>query len=172
MSKRQALFVQEYLKDMNATQAAIRSGYSAKTARACASRLLTKANIQAAVQRGVAVKSKKAECSQEWVMKRLMAIAGADMSDLASWNESGMIWKPSSELSSETKASVHQVEQVMNEHGGTIKIKQHDKLKALELLGKHLGMFVEKSEVTHVVEDNDYIEVESETLVNEVNGTD
>lgn len=171
MSKKQVLFAKEYLKDLNGTRAAIRAGYSEKTARVTAAQLLAKPNVAKIVQKGIEARAKRVEVNQDWVVKRLMAIAGTEMGELASWNESGVTFKPSDELSETARMSVHQVKQVMNEHGGTIEIKQHDKLKALELLGKHLGMFAEPVTAQGTTQDNDYIEVESETLMNRLNGT-
>lgn len=71
LTPKQAAFVCEYLVDLNATQAAIRAGYSAKTARAQAARLLTKVNIQEAVVEGKAVRAERVEVDQDFVIKRL-----------------------------------------------------------------------------------------------------
>ena len=165
MNKRQKVFVQEYLKDLNATQAAIRAGYSSKTARAIANRLLTNVDIAKAVKSAMDIRAKKTEITQEWVINRLKQIAGTNMTDLADWNQSGITFKDSSSISDDAKASVQQIEQVMNEHGGTLKIKQCDKIRALELLGKHIGMFTEKAEVSHTFE-RKHAEASDEDLQN------
>lgn len=147
LNPRQAAFVQEYLKDLNASQACVRAGYSAKGANVTGSQLLANPSIAAAVQKGMALRAERAQVTQDWVIKRLQQIAGTDMTDLASWNESGIRFKESSELSEGARASVREIEQVMNEHGGTIKVKQYDRISALKLLGQHLGMFKEQLEV-------------------------
>lgn len=152
LTARQKLFVEEYAKDRNATQACIRAGYSKKGANVTGSQLLANPNIAAAIQRAVQAVTAKNGITQEWVIGKLAAIAGTDMKDIASWNESGMRWKDSSELSPAAHASIQAIEQVMNEHGGTIKVKQYDRISALKLLGQHLGMFKEQSEVKLTVE--------------------
>ncbi len=68
LNLKQQCFVQEYLKDTNATQAAIRAGYSAKTAQEQSSRLLSKVMIQAAVAEAQAVIAEKAEITQDWLI--------------------------------------------------------------------------------------------------------
>lgn len=71
LTPRQERFVQEYLVDLNATQAAIRAGYSVKTARQVASENLTKPNVQAAIEARRQVRAARAELSQDWVLRRL-----------------------------------------------------------------------------------------------------
>ncbi len=152
LTPKQSLFVEEYLKDLNGSRAAIRAGYSAKGANVTASKLLTIPNIATAVDKAKHARAEKAGITQEWVVNRLLQIAGTDMTELATWNESGVRFKESSELSAAAKASVQQIEQVMNEHGGGLKIKQYDRMSALKLLGQHLGMFKEQSEVKLTVD--------------------
>ena len=69
MNPKQTRFVQEYLKDTNATQAAIRAGYSANGAKVQGSRLLTNANVQAAVLKGRARTAEKAEVTLDWLIE-------------------------------------------------------------------------------------------------------
>ncbi len=71
LNDRQAKFVMEYVIDHNAKQAAIRAGYSAKTAAANASRLLTNVNVRSAVDGALMVIAKKTETEAEWVRRRL-----------------------------------------------------------------------------------------------------
>lgn len=71
LTPKQQRFVEEYLVDLNATQAAIRAGYSARTAAVQASRLLTNVNICFAVKAGQAKRADAAEISQSWVVKKL-----------------------------------------------------------------------------------------------------
>lgn len=149
MNKRQRVFAQEYLKDLNGSQAAIRAGYSPRGSEVTASKLLIIPKVAELVKKGMEARAKRTEITQDWVINRLRQIAGTDMSDIADWNQSGISFKESSSLSEGARVSIQQIEQVMNEYGGTIKIKQYDKIRALELLGKHLGMFTEKAEVAH-----------------------
>ncbi len=147
----QARFVQEYLKDLNGSQACLRAGYKTQSPSVRASQLLALDKVKAAVQKGMEARTKRNLVDQDWVIKRLLQIAGTDMTELASWNESGVRFKDSGELSDAARASVQQIEQVMNEHGGGLKIKQYDRMAALKLLGQHLGMFKEQLEVNATV---------------------
>lgn len=117
ITKKQKLFIEEYLIDLNATQAAIRAGYSEKSARVHASKLLTNANIQECLSEKMNERSKNAEVNAEKVLNELSSIAFADLT------EKGLI-RPS------------------------------DKIRALELLGKHLAMFTERS-ITSIKNDDD-----------------
>ncbi len=155
LTPKQKRFIEEYLVDLNATQAAIRAKYSKHTAQEQGSRLLSNAMIAKAIQAALDKRSVRVGVDADWVLMRLKQIAGADMSDLATWNASGVSFLDSSLISEDAKASVQAIEESTNEFGGSFKIKQHDKLRALELLGKHLKLFTEKVEVkhTHTLED-------------------
>lgn len=107
LTDKQARFCEEYLIDLNATQAAIRAGYSEKTAREQAAQNLSKLNIQEKIAELKAERSKRTEITQDSVIQELAAVARAEIKG----------------------------------------VRAVDKLKALELLGKHLGMFVERYEV-------------------------
>ena len=111
LNERQNRFVQEYLVDLNATQAAVRAGYSEKTACEQGSRLLANVKVQEAVQKAKAERQERTEITADMVVKELQSVAFAKAADY-------------------TDAS----------------LKYSNKLKALELLGKHLGMFTEKIE--------------------------
>lgn len=81
LNPKQQRFVQEYLKDLNGTQAAIRAGYSKKTARQIGQHLLTKVDIRAAVQAGQKKAAERAEVSVEYVITKLRKLAEDAMSD-------------------------------------------------------------------------------------------
>lgn len=71
MTPKQKLFILEYLKDLNATQAAIRAGYSQRTAKSVGCENLTKPYIQEAIQEAQAKRAKRTEITADWVLKRL-----------------------------------------------------------------------------------------------------
>jgi len=85
LTPRQERFVQEYLIDLNATQAAIRAGYAPKTANREGSRLLSNAVIASAVQKGRAKMAERAQIDQDWVLRQWQAIAEADPRDLVQY---------------------------------------------------------------------------------------
>ena len=74
LPEKQQRFVEEYLVDLNAYQAAIRAGYATKSARSRGSRLLAKSNIQEAIQDGIAKRSKRTQIKQDDVLRHLMDV--------------------------------------------------------------------------------------------------
>ena len=146
-------FVDEWLIDFNGTQAAIRAGYSEKTAAATAARLLRNVNIQAEIARRQKDLQRRTEVTQDRVVKELARVAFADASDYACIetymyeNKDGTLSplqvvspKDTDTLSDDQRAAIAGIKQGAN----GIEIKLHDKIKALELLGRHIGMFNDK----------------------------
>lgn len=152
LNAKQQAFVREYLVDLNATQAAIRAGYSQRTAEQQGSRLLRNVQIAAAIQEALDARARRTEVTADRVIAELAAIAFSDVTDFASWSEDGELsMLASDELSPEAAAAIREVYSTTStvtfgdsgdERSTTYKkVKQHDKMKALELLGRHLGMF-------------------------------
>ncbi|MEO1108274.1 MAG: terminase small subunit [Pseudomonadota bacterium] len=154
LTAKQARFVEEYLIDLNATQAAIRAGYSEKTADTQGSRLLQNVKVQKAIAQAQAKRSKRTEISQDRVLEELAKVGFSDIRKAVNWGRSPVDTEsenadpnglrmfpveltPSEEIDDETAAAVSEVS--LTQAG--IKIKMHDKLNALEKIGKHLGMF-------------------------------
>lgn len=137
INAKQSRFVDEYLIDLNATQAAIRAGYSAKTAGAQGFVLLKNAEIAAEIARRQKKRAKRTEITQDRVLKELERIAFSDTRRVVKWSGISVNVIDSETLSDDDAAAVSEVSQTM--HG--IKIKLHDKIRALELIGKHLGTF-------------------------------
>lgn len=146
MTEKQERFVSEYLIDLNATQAAIRSGYSAKTADQQGSRLLANVKVQQAVSEAMAERSKRTGVSQDRVVLELAKLAFVKMTDVV--NRDGAIRKDASD---DDLACIESVKYKRSDsENGCMEereVKIASKLKALELLGKHLGMWNEKLDV-------------------------
>lgn len=144
LTPKQQRFCQEYLIDLNATQAAIRTGYSAKTAQEQGSRLLSNVMVSAEIERRQGERSERTMADADEVVKRLAGVALFDMRKLFRPNGSP---KPPHEWDADTAAAVAVVD--TRERGGrrTHRVKLVDRLKALELLGKHLGLFKERVNV-------------------------
>lgn len=147
LTPKQALFAQEYLVDLNATAAAIRAGYSAKTAEQQGYRLLRNVQVAAAIQAGMSKRSAKAEVKAEQIVAELRRIAFGDSRRVMEWGPNGVKLKPSSELSDDDAAIVSEASESTTLNGGSLKLKTHDKIRALELLGKHIGMFTDNLNV-------------------------
>src|SRR4051794_18436907 len=141
LNDRQARFVGEYLVDLNATQAAIRAGYSAKTAYSAGERLLRNVEVAAAIAEAQAARSRRTEVTADQVVLELARIAFGDPRRVMSWGPGGVKLRPSAELADEEAAIVAGVGETTTKEGGTLRVKTVDKLGALRLLGQHLGLF-------------------------------
>ena len=152
LTPKQQVFVEEYLVDLNATQAAIRAGYSKKTAKQQGARLLTNVDIAAAVQAALAARSERTEISQNMVLDELAKVAFANLGDYLVIADDGLVSIDFSKLPEGGTAVLAELTQ-SHVVGGTegqpvlrTKFKLHSKLTALELLGRHLGLFPNRHE--------------------------
>ena len=156
LTAKQRRFVEEYLVDKNATQAAIRAGYSAKTAHAIGHENLSKPEIASEIDAQLAAMREKTGITVERVAAELAKIGFADVRKL--FKGDGLVSIEA--LDDETAGAVSSVEVVTRAVPGSEsddglkevehvhKIKLWDKRAALVDLGKHLGMFVERHEHT------------------------
>lgn len=143
LTEKQERFVAEYLVDLNATAAAKRANYSEKTAYSQGQRLLKNVEVQEAIQKAVSERSKRIEITQDSVLQELAAIGFSKATDYAYVDCCGKVVIESTEALTDTqKSAVAGIEKTQN----GIKVKLHDKVKALELIGKHLGMFDAKTQ--------------------------
>ena len=163
LTQKERAFTEEYPIDLNATKAAIRAGYSCRTAGSTASRLLQKHNIQTALQESFRLRSVRTEISQDMVLKELATIAFADMAVFATWGPSGVTLVASDELPEAATRAVAEVSEILTESGRNIKFKLFDKIRALELLAKHLGMLVEKVKIDTTVDGDIHFTFEFDT---------
>ena len=142
---RQQRFVEEYLVDLNATQAAVRAGYSERWAGVNADKLLKNTSVAKAVQEGMAARSARTEVTQDWVLRRYVMIAGVDKRQF--FYDDGSL-KPVSEWTEEMAAAVGSFDAV--ESGGEgvpvvlKRLKFLDGKAALDSIARHLGMFNDK----------------------------
>lgn len=156
LTDKQKRFVSEYLVDLNATAAAKRAGYSEKTAYSMGQRLLKNVEIQAAIQKRQERLQNKLDITQEKVLEELAAIAFANGTNFATITQNGcVLLTPTSELSENKKKAVASIK----EGKSGVEVKLHDKVRALELLGKHLGVFDSKHGSSLPAEENNLLEV-------------
>lgn len=126
LSDKHEMFAREYCVDLNATQAAIRAGYSENTAKQQGSRLLTNADIRARIDELQGKRAEKLELDANWVLEKLTEVVSMSMQA-----------KPVEKWDYNEKQLVETGEYVYDSSGAN---------KALELIGKHLGMFKDKIE--------------------------
>lgn len=152
LTPKQAAFVEEYLKDLNATKAAERAGYSAKTAYSQGQRLLKDVEIQSSITAARVTRSERTRIDADWVLTRLAEEADADIADI--YDESGgllpikqwpMIWRKG-------LVSGLDIEEI-REEGAVVgiirKVKLSDRIKRIELIGKHVNVSAFEERVKH-----------------------
>lgn len=130
LTDKQKRFVDEYLIDCNATQAAIRAGYSEKTAEVIGSRLLRNVKVSEVIQKQMNDKRKEAIMKQDEVLELLTSIARGEEQKYKS-----------------TKRKKTNGNETKSETSGTSTPQMEERLKALELIGKRYSMFTDKQQV-------------------------
>ena len=125
LTDKQAAFVREYLVDLNATQAAIRAGYSERTASRIGPQLLGKTCVREAIEKAQAKRARRVEVTQDYVLSNLVEVVERTMQRAPVLDRKG--------------------EQVTDEEGRAVwTFDAKGANRALELLGKHLGIFTDK----------------------------
>lgn len=149
LNPNQARFVEEYLVDLNATQAAIRAGYSAKTAEVQGPRLLGNARIRAAIEVGVHARSERTGITQDRVLRELELLSFSDLQHYrVTWKGDVVLvpGAPSGAMRAlasikrriSTRGTGKKKETVVD-----VEIKLWDKPGPLRLAGQHVGLFAE-----------------------------
>ena len=157
---KKTLFAKEYLADLNATQAAIRAGYSEKTAKQQACRLLAREDVQAAIQKEMNKRARRTEITADKVLEEYAKLGFSDITDylqvvterilVGHDKETGepisdisqfVLMKDTKDIPPEKLAAISEVKQHKD---GSISFKLHDKRGALDSIARHLGMFNDK----------------------------
>jgi len=159
LNAQQLRFVQEYLIDLNATKAAERAGYSPKTAYSQGQRLLKHVEVSQAIEEAQKARAEKTETDAAFVLKRLVDEVSADLADL--YNDNGslkpvkewpLIWRQGLVAGIETETlrpRGKQDEDGEGEETVVMKVKLSDRVKRLELLGKHISVNAFREQVGH-----------------------
>jgi phage terminase small subunit len=151
--RKRARFIDEYMKDLNATQAYIRAGYKPKTraeAQSSSSRLLSNVIVKAEVEKRQRILAERCQVSAEAIVKELWLIGRARISDVASWtyatpiNDTILRIKDSDEMTADEMAAIATIEETKIKDGRKLKLKLVDRVPALEILARHLGMLTPK----------------------------
>lgn len=153
-----------YLGGMSKTDAMMAAGYSESTAQTKHSTIFGDPEVEAEIERRQRIASSRADVSLDWIVERLKSIADANLGDLVEIHEDGSATLNMSKMTPELKRALtgYSVEEYMEGRGpGAKKVKRHkvnlaDKLRALELLVRHLGLSKEK--VVVEVQEGDLVE--------------
>lgn len=148
------VFCIEYMKDLNGTRAAQVAGYAKASAHVASSRMLKNDKVQAYLTKLRKKLMDKNMLSVDRIIAEYARIAFLNITDIANWDKEGEVFfEPSIFLTEDQQRAVCEVKKIkrVDKKGGathTTKLKVHDKMKALDALGKHLGMFPTKVELT------------------------
>ncbi len=142
------LFAYEYVVDLNATKACARAGFSEKSAYSAGPRLLTKPRVKAFIDELLAKRERKLELSADLVVRELMRVGFVDIGN--AYGPDGQLLALT-EMPEDTRRAIAGVDSEQKDAddgptGEVLKVKFNDKLRALELLGKHLKLFTELHE--------------------------
>lgn len=165
MNKKQRRFAEQYLLDLNATQAAIRAGYSEKTAHSQGPRLLDNVEVADYIKKKMDERSERTKIDADWVLKRLGEEAEADLLDILT--EEGSL-KPVSEwplIWRQGLVDGIDIEELYEGRGAerenigrVYKVKMGHRIKRVELIGRHVNVQAFKDKIEHGV-DSDMAEM-------------
>lgn len=147
LTKKQQMFVDEYLIDLNATQAAIRAGYSTQTARQMGDENLSKPDIKNSIEKALAERSRRTGVNADRIIRELAKLAFINPTDVINMDEATI--KGDANRDDTAAISSVKVKTIPTDNGDITEreVKTYDKIKALELLGKHIGMFSDRLKV-------------------------
>lgn len=149
LTDKEQRFVQEFLVDLNRTKAAERAGYSDKSARQIGSELMAKPHVQDAVEQALAARSARTQVSADRVIRELAKVGFVNMKDLATWEDGRPALRDSGDIAEEDAAAIKSFSYSSSSgetNSESFSFQTHDKVRALELLGKHLKLFVDRVE--------------------------
>lgn len=150
ITEKQKKFVEEYLIDLNATQAAIRAGYSVKNAGKIGHELLEKTRISNEITKKIAERSRRTGINADRVLIELAKIAFVNADDVIESKDATL----KENASRDDLAAIQSIKvKTFGEDGVEREIKFADKIKALDMLGRHLGMWNDKLQVSGMEEE-------------------
>ncbi|MDB5601165.1 MAG: hypothetical protein JWN71_3209 [Xanthobacteraceae bacterium] len=156
LTHKQHCFVENYLLDLNATQAAIRAGYSKRTANQQGPRLLENEDVRKAIDEAKIKRSDKLEIDADWVLTRLADEATADLADLYNDNndlkpvsEWPIIWRQGLVAGIDVEALFEGIGENRVQIGHLKKLRLSDRVRRLELIGRHVRVNAFQEVVSH-----------------------
>jgi len=155
LTAKQKIFADEYLIDLNATRAyklAYPKVKNDESAAAAGARLLRNVKVEQYIQKRMRDREKRTEITQDMVLKELVKIGFANVTDYVTIEDKGILRvvqvKSTDEIPEDKLGAIAGIKEGAN----GIEVKLNDKGKALELIGRHLGMFKDKLEVSGILE--------------------
>ncbi|MFC1544598.1 terminase small subunit [Gemmatimonadota bacterium] len=141
------IFCHQYLIDLNGTQAYLRVKPKVKrtTAVVAASKLLSSPKVQDRIDELNKKLLARIDITSDRVLQELAVVGFSNIGDYCEWDDSGVRMKDSGDLPAGKTAAVEAVQQRKTKYGSALSIKLYDKIRALEMLGRHLNLFREKT---------------------------
>ena len=160
LTEKQRRFCHEYLVDLNATQAAIRTGYSKKTAESQGSRLLTNVEVRKLIDDLKLARAEKLEITKDRVLREIAKSAFSNILDYMEVQPDGTAIVDLSNMTREQAAALGEITVDSYTEGNgeelkdvkRVKIKLNDKGKALDQLGRHLQLFTDRIDLSGAVD--------------------
>jgi phage terminase small subunit len=148
LTDKEHLFVQEYLIDLNASQAAMRTGcYSTDgAARVAGHNFRRKPAVQEAISKAIAARG---DATRSRIIEEISRLAFSNVADVMEIKDGHLVVRDHADLDRDTLSTVASIEEHINDKGySTLRIKQHDRLAALTLLARISGMLINRQEIS------------------------
>ena len=143
----QQLFVDNYLVTLNAKKSAIAAGYSPDSASDLGHQLLKHPLVSKQLRKAMSRRAKRLELSADNILREIARVAFSDIRAVMSFDANGVKVKSSDKIHSDAAAAIQSVEHKLSETKDncniSVKVKMHDKMKALDMAGRHLGLWKE-----------------------------
>jgi phage terminase small subunit len=139
LTPKQAAFVREYMLDLNASKAAMRAGFSKKTACWIGQQLLAKPHVANAISDAQRKAADRAQVTQDDVVRELARVGFSNISNYLTFGQDGVVLKASSDIPPEAMCAVSEVSETRTKDGGSVRFKMHNKISALDSLCRILG---------------------------------
>ena len=147
LTDKQDIFVREYLISLNGAEALRKAGYKTKRPEKYAHELRKNPDIAAAIEDGMKARAQRLEVAADNVVKELAKVAFFDLCRIVTIEKNGIKIKETENISADDRCALADIHDTTTRSGGySRRVKAHDKLRALELLGRHLGMFTDRVE--------------------------
>jgi phage terminase small subunit len=142
-SIKQRRFIEEYLRSNDPRAAALAAGYAPSTVRNNACQLLRRPSVAAVVRRELDARAERTRIAADRIVLELARVAFSDISRIAAWGaDGGLVVRELAELSDGDRAAVARI----TRHGGHVSIALHDKIRALDTLGKYFKLWGKHAE--------------------------
>jgi phage terminase small subunit len=144
LNPKRRCFVQQYLIHLDAPRAAREAGYSARSARNQAYRMMTNDDVRTAIAEGMKAREERVRLSQDDVVRALMHIAFSSIFDVLAVENECIYLQDSETLDRAKRSGVKEIRATKTDTRSSIQVTMHDNTRALELLAKYVGLFTKK----------------------------